>query len=106
MRTEIHTKYQPMLQRQFFRVWLFCAGSFTLGLLLQKNGFDTLGVGFLALFAVGLVGGFGALVYRHYHVGCLQCLGRTRTRKDPSRTRWLAICERCRIAWDLQTGAD
>lgn len=104
MKTCIHTTYQKSLQRNFIIIWLIGAISFSVGLLLHKSGFETIGWALFGVFGISVFGGLLYLTYLHYHVRCPICNGETKTTKDSTQSKWMAICKHCQIEWDLQTG--
>ena len=78
--------------------------SFGIGLFLHKSGFETSGWVLFGVFSISIFGGLIYLFYLHYHVSCLVCNGETKTTKDSTKSKWVAICKSCQIEWDLQTG--
>ena len=76
-------------------------GCFIGGLLLLKNGFQALGWTLAIGFGVSVIGTLGYLFHRIYHVPCPRCGQETRTLKDLPKGRMVAICDRCRVTWDL-----
>ncbi|GAB2892695.1 hypothetical protein GCM10027046_21990 [Uliginosibacterium flavum] len=105
MQSRIHPGFQKSLQRRFITIWIAAALSISGGLLLHRQGYPLLGWVLSGLFGILVLGGLLYLSWRLHHVKCLECGGKTRTRKDATRTQWVAQCEQCQIEWDLQTGA-
>nr|WP_315486194.1 hypothetical protein [uncultured Undibacterium sp.] len=103
MKTCIHPSYQKSLQRKFIFIWSTCAISFGAGLFFHKSGFEFMGWLLFGLFGILIFGGLGYLFFSHFHVNCLSCNGKTKTIKDSTNSKWLAVCSRCQIEWDLQT---
>jgi hypothetical protein len=81
-----------------------CAFSFGGGLILHKSGYPQMGWGLFFIFTILIFGGLFYWYYQLHHVPCLVCLGKTKTAKDASKSKWVASCQHCQIEWDLQTG--
>lgn len=106
MKKREHPAIQRTLSIGFFIVWPCALVCFSLALYLLKHGYETAGWTFAVLFGVSIVCGIAFAFWRLHRVRCPKCGGRVPTVKDETRTRWLAKCERCKIAWDLNTEVD
>lgn len=103
MEIRVHPSYQKRLQKNFIKIWLTGALSFGFGLYFHRSGHEALGWIILSLFAISIFGGLMYLTYLHYHVSCLACKNKTKTKVDTTKTKWIAVCSHCQIKWDLQT---
>jgi len=106
MQRREHSSVQRALQRGFILAWVSAVICFALGLYLLKHGYETIGWAFAIAFAVVVVWGLIFAFWRTHRVRCPQCGERAPTRKDETGNWWVAICDRCKIEWDLKTGAD
>jgi NMD protein affecting ribosome stability and mRNA decay len=48
-----------------------------------------------------VAGTLAYLFHQLYHVACPRCGLETRTLQDRPRSAMVAICDRCRVTWDL-----
>jgi len=76
------------------------------GSLLCKKGFFVVGHDLQIASSVFVVAALVYLPYQLFNVKCPKCGMKTRTEKDLTQSRWLANCNDCNIAWDLEMGAN
>jgi cytosine/uracil/thiamine/allantoin permease len=106
MQKREHPAVQRDLQRGLLAVWVCAAVCFALALYLLKHDYETTGWAFAIAFGVVIVCGLVFAFWRLHRVRCQQCGERIPTRKDETGNWWVAPCNRCKIEWDLKTGAD
>lgn len=106
MKSCIHPTHKKSVLKKFFAIWVTSAIFFGLGLFFNRSDFKIPMVVFFGLVAVSIFGGLFYLLYLHYNVTCLTCDGKTKTISNKSESKWIAVCERCQIEWDLQISND
>jgi hypothetical protein len=105
MQTKIHPTFKKSYSRKFLTIWGTGAALIALSLLSHKLGAEAMGWVFATLFAVTLVGGMITLGRYKKNVTCAQCHERVASSEDRDHSRWVAICGRCKICWDLELGS-
>jgi len=99
-----HPYFGIWFRRFFFRAWFVIAALFVLSLLLLKNDFSVIGAVLAISFGISIPFTIGYLLYRLYHIDCPNCHAQLKTIKNVKMSKYEAVCNRCKIVWDVGIG--
>lgn len=99
-----HPYFGIWFNRFFLRAWLIIVILFFLGMVFLKNDFSVIGAVFAISFGISIPSIISYLFYRLYHVECPSCHGPLKTVKNIEMSKYEAVCDQCRIIWDLGVG--
>jgi hypothetical protein len=105
MQTQVHPSFGKVHTRKFLALWLACAISIVMSLVLLRSGNVTTGWTMAGVFALSMLIGLVNLNRAKYRVKCPACKGTTVTSLEKANSRWVSTCARCQIQWDLKLGA-
>lgn len=108
MITKIHPTIEKRISKIFKRGW--CSGVFFFTAIVVLEFFEVLD----RSIAIGLAVGFAlsvlvAVLYTSYllhSIRCPDCNLPLNTHENDELQRWVAICEECKIEWNLNIGVD